>query len=155
VSFGRRSPCLNLQAQISSFFTETKATRTFETSGTSYPATRRHSNPQQNCCTSCSHIPIPLSRANFQQIQRVIWRSAHCMLLMYCACSVNTERTTEMCRNDLLITFALCSPICSPQAAQGCTVTASNNCNMPFLTECHRLSGRLRGQRRHHPMFHG
>ena len=138
VPFGRRSLCLNLQVQISSFFTETKATRTFETSGTSYPPTRRHSNPQQNCCTNCSPIPIPLSRNNFQQIQHVIWQSAHCMLLTYCVCSVHTERTTEMCRNDLLIAFAPCSPICSPQTAQGCTVTASHNCNMLLLTEASR-----------------
>jgi len=118
---------------------ETKATRTFETSGTSYPATRRHSSPQQNCCTNCSHIPIPLSRAKFQKIQRAIWQSAHCMLLKYCVCSMHKERTAEMCRNDLLIAFALCSPICSPQAALGCTVTASHNCNMSLwqtVTDC-------------------
>jgi hypothetical protein len=104
------------------------------------PVTRQHDvtpvQSQQNCCTNCSHIPIPMSRANFQQIQRVIWQSAHCMLLKYCACSAHKERTTEMCRNDLLIAFALCSPICSPHAALGCTVTASHNCNMPCLTEC-------------------
>jgi hypothetical protein len=107
VSFGRRSLCLNLQAQINSFFKETQATRTFVTLGTSHPATCLHSSPQQNYCTNCSHIAIPLSRANFQQIQRVTWQSAHCMLLKYRACSVNTERTAEMCRNDLLIAFAL------------------------------------------------
>ena len=73
-----RSLCLNLQAQISSFFTERKATRTFETSRTSYQATRRHtpqdSNPQQNCCTKRSHIPFPFPRVNFQHHQRVIWQ---------------------------------------------------------------------------------
>jgi len=60
-----------------------------------------------------------------------------------------------MSRNDLLIACALCSPICSPQAAQGCTVTASHKCSMPVLAECHRLSGKVRGKRRHHPMYRG
>ena len=78
------------------------------------------------------------------------------------ACCLNTEhfpsikeRTAEMCRNDLLIACALCSPICSPQAAQGCTVTASHNCITPLLTECHRLSGRLRRKRRRRSMYRG
>ena len=51
-------------------------------------ATQRHGVTPVRC-TNCSHIPMPSSRVNFQQIQRAIWQSAHCMLLKYRAFSVN------------------------------------------------------------------
>ena len=61
-------------------------------------------------CTNCSHIPIPLSRVNFQQIQRAIWQSAHCILLKYWAFSVKKERTAEMwCAGMTCWSHVLCA----------------------------------------------